>query len=154
MNQEAMEGVSHDLGARNARRLLARARRSAGRPGAPRLDPAQEPARPACPTPPRESHHRDAQRSRGPLARQERPQAGRLLARKHGVGNQRWLMGYYQEPEDLSEITDIARLYDELGVESLFAWTYRGGHGTVLAAPRALELWDSVGEAFGSVLHR
>ena len=75
-------------------------------------------------------------------------------ARRHGVGSQRWIMGYYQEPENLGEITDIARLYSELGVESLFAWTYRGGHGTVLAAPRALELWDAVGEAYGQVLVR
>ena len=39
-----------------------------------------------------------------------------------------------------------------MGVESLFAWTYRGGHGTVLAAPRALEMWDMLGEAYGEVL--
>ncbi len=76
------------------------------------------------------------------------------VARQHGVGNQRWIMGYYQEPEDLNEIVDIAKLYADLGTESLFAWTYRGGRGTVLAAPRALELWDAIGLAYGKVLHR
>lgn len=76
------------------------------------------------------------------------------VAQRHGVGNQRWIMGYYQQPENLEEITDIARLYADLGVESLFAWTYRGGHGTVLAAPKALELWDAVGRAYGAVLQR
>ncbi len=70
------------------------------------------------------------------------------IARKHGVGSQRWIMGYYQEPENLNEIKDIVQLYAELGVESLFAWTYRGGHGTALAAPRALELWDMIGNAY------
>jgi len=75
-------------------------------------------------------------------------------ARRHGKGSQRWLMGYYQEPEDLSELHDIVRLYAEIGVESLFAWTYRGGHGTVLAAPRALEVWDALGRAYGEVLGR
>lgn len=76
------------------------------------------------------------------------------VARRHGVGNQRWIMGYYQEPDNLDDIVDVARLYADLGVESLFAWTFRGGHGTVLAAPRALEVWDAVGRAYGAVLKR
>ncbi|MDO5554912.1 MAG: hypothetical protein Q4G68_14245 [Planctomycetia bacterium] len=73
------------------------------------------------------------------------------VAQRHGKGNQRWLMGYYQEPENLHDIIDVARLYADLGVESLFAWTYRGGYGTVLAAPRALEVWDTIGQAYGEV---
>jgi len=76
------------------------------------------------------------------------------VARKHGKGSQRWIMGYYQEPEDLDEINQIVHLYAEMGVESLFTWTYRGGHGTVLAAPRALEVWDTIGKAYGEVLKR
>lgn len=76
------------------------------------------------------------------------------VARSYGKTPQRWLMGYYNEPEDLKEIKDIVHLYDEMGVESLFAWTYRGGHGTVLAAPRALEMWDMLGEAYGEVLDK
>ncbi len=76
------------------------------------------------------------------------------IARRHAVGSQRWIMGYYQEPENLAELRDIARLYADMGVESLFAWTYRGGHGTVLAAPRALEVWDTIGKAYGEVLQR
>lgn len=74
------------------------------------------------------------------------------IARKYGKGNQRWLMGYYQEPQDMNRIKEVVHLYDEMGVESLFAWTYRGGHGTVLAAPHALQLWDTLGEAYGEVL--
>ncbi len=75
-------------------------------------------------------------------------------ARKYGKGNQRWLMGYYQEPEDLEDIRKTVHLYSDMGVESLFAWTYRGGYGTVLAAPRALEVWDMIGRAYGEVLTR
>jgi hypothetical protein len=74
------------------------------------------------------------------------------VAKRHGKIPQRWLMNYYNEPEDLSEIKEITHLYSEMGVESLFAWTYRGGHGTVLAAPHALEMWDMLGEAYGEVL--
>lgn len=74
------------------------------------------------------------------------------VAKKYDKGSQRWIMGYYNEPENLEEIKEIAHLYNDMGVESLFAWTYRGGHGTVLAAPHALEMWDKLGEAYGEVL--
>ncbi len=76
------------------------------------------------------------------------------VAKKHNKASQRWVMGYYQEPQDLEEINSIIRLYADMGTESIFAWTYRGGHGTVLAAPRALEVWDAIGRAYGEVLER
>lgn len=74
------------------------------------------------------------------------------IAKKYNKGSQRWLMNYYQSPENISEIKEIVHLYAGMGVESLFAWTYRGGNGTVLAAPHALEMWDMLGEAYGEVL--
>ncbi len=76
------------------------------------------------------------------------------IAQKYGKGSQRWLMNYYQEPDDLEEVKEVVHLYSDMGVESLFAWTYRGGHGTVLAAPHALEMWDKLGEAYGEVLDK
>jgi hypothetical protein len=76
------------------------------------------------------------------------------VARKYGKGSQRWVMGYYQEPENLAEIGDVIRLYADMDVDSIFAWTYRGGHGTVLAAPRALEVWDTIGRAYREVLRK
>ena len=63
-------------------------------------------------------------------------------------------MNYYQQPDDLQEIKKIVHLYAEMGVESLFAWTYRGGHGTVLAAPDALDMWKVLGDAYGEVLQK
>jgi hypothetical protein len=76
------------------------------------------------------------------------------IAKKHGKESQRWIMNYYQEPDKLEEIKEVVHLYADMGVDSLFAWTYRGGDGTVLAAPHALELWDMLGEAYGEVLDR
>ena len=61
-------------------------------------------------------------------------------------------MGYFNEPENMNRVKEMVHYYAEEGVESLFAWTYRGGHGTVLAAPHALKLWDTLGEAYGEVL--
>src|SRR5690606_6014178 len=74
-------------------------------------------------------------------------------ARKHGKESQRWIMNYYQQPEDINEIKEIVHLYSDMGVDSLFAWTYRGGDGTVLAAPNALDMWKILGEAYGEVLN-
>jgi hypothetical protein len=76
------------------------------------------------------------------------------VAQKYGKGSQRWLMNYYQEPDNIEEIREIVHLYADMGVDSLFAWTYRGGHGTVLAAPHALEMWDMLGKAYGEVLDK
>lgn len=75
-------------------------------------------------------------------------------AKKNGKESQRWLMNYYQQPEDLNDIKEVAHLYADMGVDSLFAWTYRGGHGTVLAAPDALKMWKILGEAYGEVLDK
>jgi len=74
------------------------------------------------------------------------------VARKYGKGSQRWLMNYYQEPADPEDIRETVRFYNTMGVESLFAWTYRGGAGTVLGTPRSVEMWDALGEAYGEVL--
>lgn len=74
------------------------------------------------------------------------------ISKRHHKTSQRWLMNYYQQPEHISEINEVVQLYADMGVDSLFAWTYRGGHGTVLATPNALEMWDALGEAYGKVL--
>lgn len=73
-------------------------------------------------------------------------------AKKHGKESQRWIMNYYQQPEDINEIKEIVHLYADMGVDSLFAWTYRGGDGTVLAAPNALDMWRVLAQAYGEVL--
>ena len=62
------------------------------------------------------------------------------------------LMGYYKQPGDFKQLDRIVNLYESLGVDRLAAWTYRGGYGTVLAAPDALKLWDAIGENYKRVL--
>ncbi len=69
------------------------------------------------------------------------------VAKKYGKRSQRWMMGYYKQPDDLEEIVRTAKLYRSMGVDSLFTWTYRGGKGTVLAAPDADGVWEAVGRA-------
>ena len=52
---------------------------------------------------------------------------------------------------DQQQIDRIVDLYVSLGVDRLSAWTYRGGYGTVLAAPDALALWDRIGQNYRRV---
>jgi len=73
------------------------------------------------------------------------------VAKKYGKESERWLMGYYKQPEDFSQIDQVVSLYEDLGVDRLGTWTYRGGYGTVLAAPDALGLWDRIGENYKRV---
>ena len=76
------------------------------------------------------------------------------VAKRHGKKSERWLMGYYKQPDDFARIDKVVDLYESLGVDRLSAWTYRGGYGTVLAAPDALKLWDRIGENYRRVLKR
>ncbi len=74
------------------------------------------------------------------------------VAKRHGKKSERWLMGYYKQPDDFARIDKVVDLYESLGVDRLSSWTYRGGYGTVLAAPDALKLWDRIGENYRRVL--
>lgn len=76
------------------------------------------------------------------------------IARKYGKQCERWIMGYYEQPEDFDEIDRVVNLYESMGVDRIAAWTYRGGYGTNLAAKDALALWDRIGENYKSVLKK
>ena len=76
------------------------------------------------------------------------------MAKKYGKQSERWLMGYYKQPQDMARIDQMVDLYERLGIDRLAAWTYRGGYGTVLAAPDALGLWDRIGDNYRRVLRK
>ncbi|MDD4816753.1 MAG: hypothetical protein PHI85_02140 [Victivallaceae bacterium] len=76
------------------------------------------------------------------------------VARKHHKLSERWLMGYYRQPADFRQVDEVVDLYRGLGVDRLAAWTYRGGFGSVLAAPDALRLWDAIGGNYKRVLNQ
>jgi len=75
-------------------------------------------------------------------------------AKKYNKPSERWLMGYYKQPADFAQIDRVVDLYERLGVDRLASWTYRGGYGTVLAAPDALKLWDRIGANYARVLKK
>lgn len=76
------------------------------------------------------------------------------IAQKHGKKSERWIMNYYKQPQDFAQMDRVVELYEKLGVDRLAAWTYRGGYGTVLAAPDALKLWDRLGENYKRVMKK
>ncbi len=76
------------------------------------------------------------------------------IAKKYGKKSERWLMGYYKQPKDWSQVGRWVDLAAAEGVDRLAAWTYRGGYGTVVAAPDALKLWDTIGENYKRVVGR
>jgi len=76
------------------------------------------------------------------------------IAKKYGKESERWLMGYNNSPEELSQIDKTVNLYIDAGVDRLATWTYRGGYGTVVAARDPLALWDRIGKNYLRVLKR
>ena len=74
------------------------------------------------------------------------------MAKKYNKKSERWLMGYYKQPETFDRIDAVVDLYESLGVDRLATWTYRGGYGTRLAAPDALALWDRIGEKLSTLI--
>jgi len=76
------------------------------------------------------------------------------IARKYGKKSERWIMNYYKQPKDFAQMDSVVNLYESLGVDRLAAWTFRGGYGTVLAAPDALKLWERLGKNYRRVLKK
>ena len=66
-----------------------------------------------------------------------------------------------QKDKRLCEVIDrtghidrVVDMYVEAGVDRLGTWTYRGGYGTIVAAPEPLKLWDRIGENYRRVLKK
>ena len=74
------------------------------------------------------------------------------IAKKFGKESERWLMGYNKRPQNWEQIDKVVDMYEELGVDRLATWTYRGGYGTSVAAKDPIELWDRIGENYNRVL--
>ena len=76
------------------------------------------------------------------------------MAKKYGKKSERWLMGYFSQPEDFSQVDKVVDLYEKMGVDRLATWTYRGGLGTIVSAKDPIKLWDKIGENYKRVLKK
>jgi len=70
------------------------------------------------------------------------------LAQRHGKKSQLWLQAFRVPEGREDELKDATRIASELGADSLFAWPYRGGLGSILESGDARKLWGIIGEAY------
>lgn len=73
------------------------------------------------------------------------------LAKRNGRRSQLWLQAFRVPKGREREILEGAIIADELGVDSLFAWPYRGGAGSILESEDTEEVWRVLGEAYRMV---
>jgi hypothetical protein len=71
------------------------------------------------------------------------------LARRHGKKSQLWLQAFRVPAGREAELLDGVRAAEVLGVDSVFAWPYRGGAGSILESGDARALWEVLGRAYG-----
>ena len=70
------------------------------------------------------------------------------LARRHGKRSQLWLQAFRAPEGRESEFLEAVRIADELGVDSIFAWPYRGGEGSILESGDPQAVWEAIGGAY------
>lgn len=73
------------------------------------------------------------------------------LARKNDLRSQLWLQAFRVPRGRERENVEAVRVADELGADSIFAWPYRGGEGSILASDDPSAVWSALGEAFREV---
>ena len=73
------------------------------------------------------------------------------LARRHEKRSQLWLQAFRAPEGRESEFLEAVRIADELGVDSVFAWPYRGGQGSILESGDPGAVWDAIGRAYREV---
>jgi hypothetical protein len=73
------------------------------------------------------------------------------LARRHGKRSQLWLQAFRVPEGRESEFLEAVRIADELGIDSVFAWPYRGGQGSILESGDPGAVWDAIGDAYREV---
>jgi len=73
------------------------------------------------------------------------------LSKRKGKRSQLWLQAFRVPRGRESELKEAAKIANELGVDSLFAWPYRGGEGSILESDDAKTVWRVLGESFREV---
>ena len=70
------------------------------------------------------------------------------LAKKHGKRSQLWLMAFRVPAGREAELSEAADIAAELGADSLFAWPYRGGEGSIQESGDPRKVWSTIGETY------
>lgn len=70
------------------------------------------------------------------------------LARRHGKQSQLWLQAFRVPRGREHELGEAVGTAAEMGADSIFAWPYRGGAGSILASDDPGAVWKALGEAY------
>ena len=73
------------------------------------------------------------------------------LAKRNDKKTQAWVQAFNIPNGREEEIIKGIEIAKEKNVDSIFAWPYRAGEGSVLASDRASMLWKMIGEAYKRV---
>jgi len=70
------------------------------------------------------------------------------LAGRHGKRSQLWLQAFRVPKGREGELGEAVGIAKELGADSVFAWPYRAGEGSILASEEPERVWEEIGEAY------
>lgn len=76
------------------------------------------------------------------------------IARQYGKCVQVWVQAFGVPRGRENEILEAVEIDDGLEVNSLFAWTYRGGGGSILESDDCVKVWDVLGKAYKKIAGR
>lgn len=70
------------------------------------------------------------------------------LAKRHGKRSQLWLQAFRVPRGREAELGEAVGIAAELDTDSVFAWPYRGGEGSILESDDPTRVWEALGEAY------
>ena len=73
------------------------------------------------------------------------------IAKRYGKRSQLWLQAFKVPRGREGELVEAAKQMIAIGVDSLFAWCYKGGEGSAIASEDPLKVWEILGEIFASI---
>ncbi|OYT62233.1 MAG: hypothetical protein B6U69_02150 [Thermofilum sp. ex4484_15] len=73
------------------------------------------------------------------------------VARSYGKKSQLWLQAFKVPKGKEGELVEAAKIMVASGVDSIFAWCYKGGEGSAIASERPYEVWRVLREIFTSI---
>ena len=72
------------------------------------------------------------------------------ISKKNNKKSQLWLLAFRIPKNKEEEIREAVRIMAKTGVDSIFAWAYRGGLGLIKSDNSQL-VWKIIGEAFNEI---
>jgi hypothetical protein len=95
--------------------------------------------------------HQEMSQEEGLTFLREMGGKGVELAKKHGKHSQLWLQAFRVPAGREEELAEGVAVIDELGADSVFAWPYRAGEGSIQESGNAQAAWEAIGRGYRGV---